>query len=1078
MFAARGRGLLLRLPWAMVVVVLTAPVAWAGTGVRRVILLDGRWEFHREGSDASWEEVTVPAPFEVAQGMDFDGQGIYRKRIVKPRLDDTERVFLQFHGVATWARVRVNGKVVGSHLGGWTPFRCDITEVVRSYTGNELVIAVDVDERVGHNSQGFLPVFAPHFGGIWQSVELLVVPRVSIDDRFVMAVGDFRKRAIQLELPLVGLKEATRAHVRVRYRLRGRGEWSMWWRRDLPIRTVQPAEADSALGVSHVVRCDVPVASPLRWSPREPNLYEVESVVSVGAGSQRVSDRVVVRAAFRSIEVVGDELRLNGRSLRIRGLLNWGYAPPSHAPSLDESHYRRELEFARQFGFNTMKFCLWIPPKRYLRLCDEMGMLAWIEYPTWHAKWDSDQLPTLRREFAEFFAYDRNHPSVVLRSLTCETGPQADLDVITRLYRQCHAMVPGAVVEDDSSWIQWNRIHDFYDDHPYGNNHTWVGTLDRLKQYVREHGTKPLVLGECMAADTWVSPRRWQDELTAKPRPFWLPRFLEDNARWLQEAARLPGGIDERKLADDARHYALLMRKYQIETFHREVPHGGYVVSVIRDIPLCSMGLIDYGGKPKWSPADWKWHGDRMLTLETENDRRSVWSGDRFAWSVAIANGGGEALPTGRLQLRASIAGRPIALEPSCQRTPRLSPGRRSSMVVRGVWPQVDRPTAVELRASWQADDDRCSPTTNQWRIWVFPHPSIARGITVIFDESVPTSMRRRVPSSHKPQGGDGAHVTVTRQLTSRLWERLRRGAKVLLLPNGRRGSLPLQDVWFLRGGPWVARHPFLRSLPRDLLVDLQAFDLAGPVVPEPGYWRDVRPLLMLWHNHDLDHVQTHGIVFDVAVERGHLMVSALRHDGDTNAAGPWLLAEWINRLAVSPRPSGGFSLERVRQVADELREQRIDLTAREWNFRIDGKNEGKDEGWERLENWPAQDVKKIRIGAAWEGQGYPRLDGWAWYGLEVKIPDDWEGDAAYLIFQGVDDYYEVYVDGVPVGSGGDIEQRRTAFDERASHRLARVEAGKTMRIVVRVYDWYGAGGIFRPVWLSNVPYRGDRVLR
>jgi hypothetical protein len=33
-------------------------------------------------------------------------------------------------------------------------------------------------------------------------------------------------------------------------------------------------------------------------------------------------------------------------------------------------------------------------------------------------------------------------------------------------------MIPGALVEDDSSWIGWNRMHDFYDDHPYGNNHT------------------------------------------------------------------------------------------------------------------------------------------------------------------------------------------------------------------------------------------------------------------------------------------------------------------------------------------------------------------------------------------------------------------------------------------------------------------------------------------------------------------------------------------------------------------------------------------------------------------------------
>ena len=158
-------------------------------------------------------------------------------------------------------------------------------------------------------------------------------------------------------------------------------------------------------------------------------------------------------------------------------MLNWGYAPPLVTPSTDDEHFRTELQLARSLGFNLMKFCLWIPPQRYLQMADEMGMLTWMEYPTWHSKWTADQLPTLDKEFTEFFYYDRNHPSVLLRSLTCETGPSADLGVIRALYDRCHAMVPQAIVEDDSSWIGWNRIHDFYDDHPYGNNHTWVATL-------------------------------------------------------------------------------------------------------------------------------------------------------------------------------------------------------------------------------------------------------------------------------------------------------------------------------------------------------------------------------------------------------------------------------------------------------------------------------------------------------------------------------------------------------------------------------------------------------------------------
>ncbi len=1048
--------------------------AAADTPTRKDIPLNGTWEFRRAETSASWKPIPVPAPFETTEGIDFDGKGTYRLRTTKPAISEDQRLWLCFEGVATFAEVRVNGRKMGHHLGGWTPFRFDITELARCYSGRELVIEVDVDEKVGHNSQGFLPVFAPHFGGIWKPVSLRILPEISIDDRYVLAVGDPDDSMWNIALPVHGVAEGEAVDLAVRYRLRGATSWSMWWRRRVRAEAGKPF-ADGARAPVSWLRANVPVRSPQLWSPRHPRLYEIECRVSLRRHSRTVTDRLVIAGAFRRVDIAGDTLRLNGVPLRIRGLLNWGYAPPSHAPSLKEEHFRREIEFARSLGFNTMKFCLWVPPKRYLELCDEMGMLAWVEYPTWHSRWTPDQLPTLRREFAEFFAYDRNHPSVVLRSLTCETGPQADLGVITTLYRLCHEMVPGAVVEDDSSWIQWNRVHDFYDDHPYGNNHTWVATLQRLKAYIREHGVRPLVLGECMAADTWVSPSRWSAELAKHPRPFWLPRFLEDNARWLKAAAETAGEIDERQLEEDSERYALAMRKYQIETYRREVPHGGYVVSVIRDIPLCSMGLLDYAGKPKWQPQAWQWHRDVWIGLESPDDCRSVVSGTSFDWRVRLGNDADRPLPPGRLTISVTAGGRPARLETSGSRTDRMEPGAWQSVAVAGSWPEVDRPTPVELRAHWTSEGGQ-EEVANAWRLWVVPPAQVEDGVEIVWDDSVPGELRGAITQTTKEVKDAAKKVTVTCQMRPRLWEALQEGQRVLWLPDGSSKSLPRRDVWFLRGGPWVARHPWLRSIPRAMLVDLQTFDLAAPVIPNMSYWREVRPLLMLWHNHDLDHIQTHGILFDVGVGRGHLAVSALRHGGKNNAAGRWLLAELIRRLAAGPTAARRFSQDRVDQVTEELRSRRIDLSTEPWRFVVDAENMGMEKGWSRLEHWPSES-ETIRIGSAWESQGHPTLDGWAWYGTTVTIPDDWAGESAYLVFHGVDDYYEVYVDGERVGGGGDIEARRTAFDERASHPIGRVRPGQELEIVVRVYDWYGAGGIFRPVWLSNLPYRPDRML-
>ena len=72
--------------------------------------------------------------------------------------------------------------------------------------------------------------------------------------------------------------------------------------------------------------------------------------------------------------------------------------------------------------------------------------------------------------------------------------------------------------------------------------------------------------------------------------------------------------------------------------------------------------------------------------------------------------------------------------------------------------------------------------------------------------------------------------------------------------------------------------------------------------------------------------------------------------------------------------------------------------------------------------------------------------------------------------FEGVADYYELYVNGTRAGSGGNIEKKETAFEERTSHLVTElVTPGETAQIAIRVYDWYGAGGLFRPVTLGTV---------
>lgn len=904
-----------RLSLVSLLVLTAVRVAAVGASSRRELPLASCWFFQSNGAPAStWKPVRVPATLQNYEGTNFHGIGWYRTTFKLAPPPPGQRVLLHFQAAATEAEVWCNGVRLGSHLGGWTPFRFDVTEALhRSAASGTNELRVRLDEKVGHNTQGFLPIVEPHFGGLWQGVELLTVPATYIDDLRLRAVGNPKSGRLELEIPLAGDGAGEVSSLTVELRPPGSQKSQRF---DLALNassSAGPPPVDATLRrEGNTFFVEIPVAKPRLWSPTDPALYEVSFTLPSPDGGQTPGDQVSTRAAFRTVEASGHQLRLNGLPLNVRGLLNWGYYPPELAPIPDEARFRRDLEFARRRGFNLMKFCLWVPPRRYLELCDESGMLAWMEYPTWHPQLTPGHLESLRREFTEFFHFDRNHPSVILRSLTCETGAGADLGVIRSLYDTAKRLIPGALVEDDSSWIEWNRVTDFYDDHPYGNNDTWVPTLRRLTDYVARHNPKPLVLGEAMAADTWPRLNKLAHRL-GQDRPYWAPKALDAQTAWLARMQSIAGPEPLRHLASDSLWYGRLMRKYQAETYRREVPAGGYVISVIRDIPSATMGLIDYLDDPKWPAADWAWQRDTICLLQTENDRRSFAAGERLKGALLVSHFGSAPIRNGRLEV---TLGGARAVATQSQETGTLTN-----------WLDLDLPLPASLakperlmlhaRLRTAAGEFR-----NEWPIWVVPAPAAVCVNHVWVDPILAPTVN--LPPAVGPLS-DAApdDVVVAARLDDALARRLEAGGRVLLLPDGGKGSFKLEDHWFLRGAPYVNPASLSGTVPRELLVELQHFDLASRVLPNLPWLEQIDPILMLWDTHDLSTVKTHGLIFETRVGPGRLLVSAVNHRGEANAVGRWLLGVLIDHLANGQPPQHQLSDNLWRGLKAKLPEKR-----------------------------------------------------------------------------------------------------------------------------------------------------------
>lgn len=1008
-----------------------------------------RW--FEPGAPGEWRKAAVPAAWETVLGTKFDGVAWYRRSFQAPLLEQGQRAVLRFHGAATEARVWVEGSEVGGHLGAWTPFHIDVTQLLRP--GRPAHLAVRLDEKVGHNTQGFLPIIAPHFGGLWQGVELLVTGPAWLDEcRIgVDATGipmDGKPARLLVEVPVEGAApEGSRLH----FRLLDRG-------RPLPgMRSI--AVGDKLPRIEWTGPAEA-------WSPGSPRLYDLE--LSLIDGKGRMIDRVSLRAGFRRVEADAGRILLNGIPLAVRGYLTWGYYPPLLAPAPSAEQFRGELGALKARGFNLVKFCLWLPPRSFLRIADEQGMLAWVEYPTWHPRIDQAHRAELLAEYTEMSSLDRNHASVIFRSITCETGPGADLEVITALYRLLKQRAPATLVVDDSSWIGWNRVHDFWDDHTYCSNLDWRAKLGSLHAHRLRHGMKPLLLGEAIAADTWAESARYLEALPGAP-PWWAPKCLEAQLAFeaaLEQRFGGPGFHPVRDLAETGLRYALEQRRWQIETFREVLPDAGYVVSTLRDVPLCRMGLQDSWGRFKWNPEEWSWHGPAAVPLVTPGDQRAFRAqcGFRFRPCARIAQE-----PGAPSEIRWIGPGEELFAA-------RLEPGQErldGAEIRHGAMAGVERPARTEIAAELRGGNAR---SRTSWELWALPEPApVPQGLAVHGTEELAglfSGAPRIEPGGPVPAE---TRLVATTTLSGPLLDFLEQGGRALLFPTQEKASWRTDEIWWLRGTLWAppGRAGFTERVPRELLHCLPLYELdGGRVVRGEELWEEVDPLLAFIETHDLDRVRANLVLFETGVGRGRLIVSALRHQGgvEANFAGLWLARELAAYLAGEAPPGRALSKRLLGALRTSLAAETLKVEGR-WRFRRDEIAAGVARGWFRPEFDDAAWLE-LRAASAEEAEAWKGYDGWGWYRQVVEVPPAWTGREVKLVFESVDDMYELYVNGTLAGGHGCKETR----SDSSYLRRTWLEVGGLLRpgqknsIAVRVYDWVGAAGLNGPVWFTTGP--------
>ena len=576
--------------------------------------LDGVWEFAPDSTgnltienvnrQANWRNATVPLSWQAQfpDLRDYQGVAWYRRTFEMPVLPAGAVAEIRFGAVDYVARVFVNGREVGTHEGGYTPFACVITDAVRKGK-NELVVRImDPTGREG-GTEGINYRNIPHgkqswyvqTSGIWQSVFLRIHREAFVDN---IKITPSQNGSVSIGLDVRG------------QRTKGAGVVGLNIRDPLG-KIVLTKQFPISPRQRHLdIQTAVP--SPRSWSTSDPRLYT--AIVTVGKNPPEE-----VRFGFRSFETKDGRFYLNNEPIFLMGALDQDFYPETMYTPPSEDVVRDEMVKAKEMGLNLLRCHIKAPDPVYFKVADEVGILVWYEIPNWDVL-TPEAGSRAMRTLAEMLNRDWNHPSLVIVSLMNESWgidlqDSAQRSWLKRSFNAAREMAPGRLIVDNSAC--WGNFHiktDINDYHTYWSIPENRARFDEtIKDYSRrpqwlfspfgdaeQSGKEPLVLSEF---GNWGLPR------IPDRQPWWI------NRKFGNDVVVFPGGFPDRIrdfrydgvfgsydgliLASQIAQYGAL--KHEIETIRLSPALAGYVITEFTDINWESNGLLDMWRQKKYS---------------------------------------------------------------------------------------------------------------------------------------------------------------------------------------------------------------------------------------------------------------------------------------------------------------------------------------------------------------------------------------------------------------------------------------------------------------------------------------------
>ena len=377
---------------------------------RKVFALNHKWLFNATNvaggtkkafKDSSFTRVTIPhtnkmLPWHGFDDKDYQFVSLYRRHFTVPNGLQNQRVFIDFGGVMTAARVTLNEHFLGEYRGGYTPFSFEITEQVNWRGDNVLVVEVDSTERRE------IPPFGGEidyltFGGIYRDVSLRFVHSTYIENVFAK--------------PVDVLKENRRLDVRCYINSKTTGARSLKVEL-LDGPTVLSSTTATVAGAGPFQDVTLQNLAGIQlWDITSPRLYQVRVTL---LEDEKSVDSYETRTGFREAKFTPEGFFLNGKHLKLRGLNRHqtypfvGQAMPARVQRRDAWILRKELKC------NIVRTSHYPQSPHFLDACDELGLMVLEEIPGWQHVGDQAWQDLSVDYVDSMIRRDWNHPAIII----------------------------------------------------------------------------------------------------------------------------------------------------------------------------------------------------------------------------------------------------------------------------------------------------------------------------------------------------------------------------------------------------------------------------------------------------------------------------------------------------------------------------------------------------------------------------------------------------------------------------------------------------------------------------------------